>query len=60
MYIEDEVYKKSKEKKWVEILIQEGDTRIWMPAAITDLRILNRERELVRVIGLRVQAIAKK
>lgn len=46
----DEVYKKDK-NKMVEILID----NMWIPAIGTDLRIFNRDDELIRVKAVRVR-----
>jgi hypothetical protein len=49
----DEVLKQSKTRKIIEILIDNS----WIPACVTDLRIMNNDRELVRVKALRVRKI---
>lgn len=51
--IEDEVRIKSKGKQIIEILID----NVWIPALATDLRIMNKDCELVRVKAMRVRKL---
>lgn len=54
MTIIDEVHKKNKEEI-VEILIE----NMWIPAIGTDLRIMNKDCELIRVKAIRIRNIGK-
>lgn len=49
--IKDQVNEESKGSKIVEILID----NIWIPVMATDLRIMNKEAELVKVKEIRVR-----
>jgi hypothetical protein len=49
----DEVSTISNGKEIVEILIE----NIWIPAMATDLRIMNKETELVKVKAIRVRKL---
>jgi hypothetical protein len=51
--IQDEVANKSKHKKIIEILVD----NVWIPAMATDLRIMNRDTNLVRVEAIRVRKL---
>lgn len=53
--IKDEEWTKSKEKRMIEILVE----NMWVPAAAVDLRIMNNERELIKVEALRVRKLTK-
>ena len=49
--IKDEIYDQTKGKKAIELLIDE----MWIPAMATDLRIFNKDDELIRVKAIRVR-----
>ena len=51
--VKDEVAEKSKDKEIVEILVD----NIWIPAMATDLRIMNRNDDLVRVKAIRTRTL---
>lgn len=51
--IRDEVNEKSKGKEIIEILVE----NIWIPVMATDLRIMNRDFDLVRVKAIRVRKL---
>jgi len=51
----DELYNQTKGKKSIEILVD----NMWVPALATDLRILNRDHDLVRVQAIRVRDLKK-
>ena len=54
--MKDLVYKKSKGKEVVELLID----NVWVPAMATDLRIINKLNDLVRVEEIRVRTLHDK
>ncbi len=49
--VKDELYDQTKGKKTIEILID----NMWIPTMATDLRIFNRNNELIRVQAIRVR-----
>lgn len=53
--IKDELNTKTKGEKIIEILID----NLWMPAMATDLRIMNKNRDLVKVKAIRVRDLEK-
>lgn len=55
--ITDEEFEKSKEKRFIEILIDQDGVSFWIMACATDLRILGNDRELRSVKALRVRKI---
>lgn len=54
--IKDLVYEKSEGEEVIEIFVD----NIWIPAMATDLRIMNKEAELVKVTELRIRKFEKK
>ena len=55
--IVDEVQKQSKGKEIIEVLIDEKNIKIWVPAMATDLRIMTKDYELNKVRALRVRKL---
>lgn len=53
--VEDQLSIISQGQKIIEVLIEDKGIKLWIPAMATDLRIMNKERELVKVKGLRVR-----
>ena len=54
--IETFVMNKTNGKEMIEVLIEDG-FKIWIPASATDLRIMNKDRELVKVKEIRVSKL---
>ena len=52
----DHVMNKTNGKEMIEVLIEDG-VKIWIPASATDLRIMNKDRELVKVKEIRVSKL---
>lgn len=55
--VDDQVMVVSKGQKIIEVLIEDEGIKLWIPAMATDLRIMNKKAELVRVKGLRVRKL---
>ena len=53
--VKDLVYEKSKGEEVIEILVD----NIWIPAMATDLRIMNKDADLVKVKEIRVRKFEK-
>ena len=53
--VEDQLSLISNGQKIIEVLIEDKGIKLWIPAMATDLRIMNKNQELVRVRGLRVR-----
>lgn len=58
--VQDELAKETNNNKIIEILIQDGEVKLWLPVIATDLRLMNKDYELVRVIGTRVRNLKKR
>ena len=57
--IKDEVWEKSNGNKFIEVLTSspDGKIKVWVMAMATDLRLMNNDRELVRIEGLRINKL---
>ena len=54
--VRDEVNQKNK-NEMIEVLVGDSSTNVWIPVMATDLRILDRDTEFVKVQAIRVRRL---
>lgn len=55
----DQEYEESKGKRMIEILVKDEKVGVWMPIMAADVRIMNRDYELVKISEIRVRDFEK-
>ena len=53
--VQDELARETNNNKIIEVLIEDESVKLWIPVMATDLRLMNKNYELVRVNGVRVR-----
>lgn len=57
--IKDLAWEKSRGKKMIEVLIAEGDIRVWIPLMATSAYIVTKDHELTKIREVKVTNIKK-
>lgn len=55
----DHESKNSNNNRIIEVLIVDKKTSVWIPAMATDLRLMNKQCDLVKIKEIRVRDLAK-
>ncbi len=55
----DHESRNSNGNKMIEVLTSDGKVSVWIPAMATDLRLMNNDRDLIRIKEIRVRNLAE-